>query len=43
MRIEAACLKIPSVGVMYDCIQLEAGPVTGDGSYKLAPATVSMR
>lgn len=27
--------EIPSAGVMYDCIQLEAGPVTGDGSYKL--------
>jgi hypothetical protein len=31
--------EIPAAGVMYDCIQLEAGPVTGDGSYRLAPAT----
>jgi rhamnogalacturonan endolyase len=30
--------EIPSAGVMYDCIQLEAGPITGDGSYKLLPA-----
>jgi len=30
--------EVPSASVMYDCIQLEAGPVTGDGSYKLVPA-----
>jgi len=29
--------EIPSLGVMYDCIQLEAGPVIGDGSYKIMP------
>jgi rhamnogalacturonan endolyase len=29
--------EIPSSGVMYDCIQLEAGPVAGDGSYKIVP------
>jgi hypothetical protein len=27
--------EVPSEGVMYDCIQLEAGPVTGDGSYRI--------
>ncbi len=30
--------EIPSAGVMYDCIQLEAGPITGEGSYKPLPA-----
>jgi hypothetical protein len=30
--------EVPAGGVMYDCIQLEAGPVKGDGSYKLLPA-----
>jgi rhamnogalacturonan endolyase len=29
--------EIPSAGVSYDCVQLEAGPITGDGSYKIAP------
>ena len=27
--------EVPSAGVMFDCLQLEAGPVTGDGSVQL--------
>jgi len=30
--------EVPASGVMYDCIQLEAGAVKGDGSYQLEPA-----
>jgi rhamnogalacturonan endolyase len=37
----SAMPEIPSAGVMYDCIQLEAGPVAGDGSYKLVPNAVT--
>ena len=29
--------EIPSAGVMYDCIQLEAGPVVGDDTHRLIP------
>ncbi len=30
--------EVPSSSVMYDCVQLEAGPTVGDGSYQVVAA-----